>query len=201
MKTTIVAGLSLFLFAGVSLAQERLPQERAQQLARLFVPQAAKLTDAQLQTDVDLEKPCCITKGKLGAMVIPDKKLSAELLDKVGKAVAPVGQLWMRGLTPVSGGTPTPGDKLRKVTVTIQGEDHQLPCCFLGVRQKAGGGLELVVYAKDKDPLLTLPLEKVAIEQELPIELDAKKGENDMGILIITALGKYQAMLTVAQAP
>jgi hypothetical protein len=180
------------MLAGVAGAQERLPLENAQRFAKLFVEQAAKLTDAQVKTDVDAEKPCCITKGEPGAMIIPDKNLSADALAKAGKDVTPLGQLWMRKLTPVVDGKPVPGDKLRIVTVTVKNADEPMVLCLAGVRKK-GDGLELVLYAKDKEPLLTVPLEKVETKQELPVELDGKKGDNDTGVLILSVLGKYQA--------
>lgn len=130
-------------------------------------------------------------------MVIPDKKLSAEVLGKVGGDVTPIGHLWFRKISPHIDGKTTSNDKLRIVTVTADDQDHPLPLFLLGVRKK-NDKLELVIFAKDKEPLLATPLEKIDRNQELPIELEGRKNDNDTGLLTLNVLGKYQAKVTVA---
>jgi hypothetical protein len=180
-------------------AQERVPQRDAERLAKLFAAQAARLSDLQIKSEADSSKPFSVAKSDLGALVIPDRKLSEETLRKASKEVTPVGQLWLRNLTCVADGKPTPNDRLRLVTVTVKNEDHSLPFFLLGVRKKGDESLELLFYAKDKEPLLVLPVERVDAKQDLPIELEATKGDNDTGILTLTILGKFRAKLTVAR--
>jgi hypothetical protein len=180
-------------------AQERVPQQDAERLAKLFAAQAGRLSDLQIKSEVDPSKPFSVAKDDLGALIMPDRKLTGDMLRKARKDVIPVGQLWLRNLTCVADGKPTPNDRLRLVTVTVKNEDHSLPFFLLGVRKKGDESLELLVYAKDKEPLLVLPVEKVDAKQGLPIEFEATKGDNDTGILTLTILGKFRAKLTVAR--
>jgi hypothetical protein len=198
---TVIAVAGVLLLTGVALAQERVPQQEAQRYGKLFAEHAAKLeAPAQVKVEPDPEKACAIRKEGVAALVMPDKMLSADALGKVGKDVVPVGQLWMRNMVPAVDGKAAANDKLRIVKVAVNNEDHPLPLSLLGVRKK-GDGLELVIYGKDKEPLLALPLEKADAKQELPIELEGKKNDNDpaTGILTINLFGKYQAKLTVAK--
>lgn len=198
----IAVGIGLVLCAGLVAAQEPLPQERAQQAAKLLAAEAAKLTDVPVKTDGDTEKPFGLKKGERTTLVIPDKGLSEDRLGKVDKDVLSVGQLWLRGLTPVVAGTATPADKLQLVKVKANDGEHELSLLLLGARKGAEGKLELLVYAKAKEPLLVLPLEAASGSQNQPIELEGKKAEGDTGVLEVRILGKYQAGLPVsASAP
>ena len=138
MKTksilTVTAGVCWLLAVGVVSAQERVPSEQAQQWARLMAGQVAKLTDAQVKTDVAPDKAYAVNLQGQIALVIPDKKLSADM--EVGEEVMPVGQLWFKGIAPAIAGKVAPDDRLRIVPVTFGGADLKLPLCFLGVRKK-----------------------------------------------------------------
>ena len=45
---------------------------------------------------------------------------------------------------------------------------------------------------------MAVPLEKAESKLELPVELDAKQGDGDTGVLILDVLGKYQAKVPFA---
>ncbi len=195
----MIAAAAVLLLAGAALAQERVPAEDAQKAGKLLAEQSAKLEmPVQVKVEPDADKACAFHASRVAALVMPDKKLTADVFAKAGKDVVPVGQLWMRDMVPAVSDKATPNDKLRIVKVKLKDEEEPLPLCLLGVRKK-GDGLELVVYAKDKEPLLTLPLEKADGKQELPIELDGKKNDNDTGTLTLNVFGKYQAKLIVAK--
>lgn len=192
-------GALALLAAGVAMADvEKIPLERAQQFAKLFQEQVVKLDELQIKPDVDTEKPSAFqAENKYGAMVVPDRNLSQETFSKAGKDVTPIGQLWTRNLAPAVDGVATPNAKLRLVTVSVDGNDHTLPLYLLGLRKDDGGKLELLVYGKDKEPLVKVPLTKMDAPHELPIEADGKKGENETGQIILNLLGKYQAQIIV----
>jgi hypothetical protein len=194
-KALSVVLLALFV-AGVALADDRLPQEEAQRYAKLCVEQAALLSDTQLKVAADPVKPCAVRGEGGGAMVIPDKELSAKKLGKAGKDVIPVGQLWLRKWTLVVDGKITPNDKLRIVTVNLDDKDRPMPFFLLGVRKWKKP--ELVIYAKDSEPLLVLPLKKLETAPKLPLELEWKRGEKDADFLTLNVLGKYQTVMTIA---
>jgi hypothetical protein len=57
---------------------------------------------------------------------------------------------------------------------------------------------ELVIYAKDSEPLLVLPLKKLETLPKLPLELEWKRGNKDADFLTLNLLGKDQTMMTIA---
>jgi hypothetical protein len=198
MRTTIAAA-SILLLAGAVLAQERLPTEDVQRFGKKLVELSANLdAPAQVKVEPNADKALAIRAKQVAALVMPDTNLSADALSKAGKDVVPVGQLWMRRLVTAVDGKATPRDKLRILRVPVKDEEEPLPLFLLGVRKK-GDGLELLVYGLDKEALLTLPLTKTDARQELPIELDGIKNDNDTGTLTINLLGKYEAKLMVVK--
>lgn len=201
-KPTTLAVLSLV--GGIALAQSpnRIPQEEARAYAKACVERAAVvLTDAPIKTEVDAEKPCAERGEGGGAMVIPDKKLTVKALAGVGKDVVPVGQVWLRKWTLVVNGKPVPNDKLRIITVNLDDKDRPLPLFLVGVRKKGETDLELVVYAKDNEPLQVVPLKKLQTSPSLPLELEWSRGDKDADNLTLNVLGLYQAVLKITSQP
>ncbi len=190
--------LAVVLVAGVTLAQERIAPEDARRYAQLFVETAAKTTNLPLLVKADADKPFGLKKDDVGVMIIPSSSLTEEALQNAGKEVTPLGQLWARSLTLVVKDQLVSNDKLQVVKVTINDQEHSLPLFLLGVRKQEDGSLEMVIYAREKEPLLTVPLQKRESKQEMPIELEGR-GENDRGVLTLNILGKYQAQLTLAK--
>ncbi|HKB41127.1 MAG TPA: hypothetical protein VKD72_32165 [Gemmataceae bacterium] len=196
MKKLIVL-LGVLLCVGPARTQERIPDEEARNIARTLID-AAKKAKAPLTTDADPDKPYGKHKDEYGAMVIPDKKFSAERLAKVGKdEVIPVGQFWMRGLGPTVEGKVVPSKNLQMLTVTHNDKEYNLVLCYLGVRKGAKDALELVVLSRDKTPLLKTPLEKADETQELPVEFSATIEGDDRAILKMLLHGRYKAKLTL----
>ena len=144
----------LLLIENVALAQNnRLTKEEARQCAKLCVEQAV-LADCQIETDVDPNEACAERGERGGAMVIPDKRLSAEMLHKTEKAVTPLGQLWLRKWTTVVESKATPKEKLRVMRINIEDKVRPMPLFLLGIRRTGKEmELELVVYGKDSEPL------------------------------------------------
>jgi hypothetical protein len=198
MKPFIAIALSS-LFAGIACGQDRLTKEEAQRYAKVCVEQLGTLGDAQIATDVDPEKASAVRGEGGGGMVIPDKMLSPERLAKAGPEVVPLGQLWLRKWTVVAGGKPVPNDRLRIVTVTVDDKGRPMPLFLLGVRKKGGKELELVAYARDSEPILTLPLRKVEFVQDPPIDLEWQRGEKNVDSLTMTLFGRYQAVLPITR--
>lgn len=194
----MVAMIVLVQMVGVALAQERIAPEAAQNYARILVQASAQTANQPLQVQPDADKPYGLKAGDEGALVIPAKSLTEEALQKAGKEVIPLAQLWVRNLTLVIKEQLVPNDKLSVVKVTLNEQEHSLPLFLLGVRKKEDGSWEMVIFAKDKEPLLAVPLVTRDGKQELPIELEAR-GENDRGILTLNILGKYQAQMTLAK--
>jgi hypothetical protein len=198
MKRGIVA-VCFALLAGLVAGQDRLPQEEARRYARVCVEQLGSLTDAQIETKVDTDKVVAVRGEGGGAMVIPDRRLAKEKVAPREKEVVPVGQLWLRKWTVVAGGKPVPNDKLRVVTINVDGKDRPMPLFLLGVRKQEGKKLELVAYARDSEPILVVPLKPVEFVQELPLNLEWERGEKQVDPLTLTVFGKYQAVLPITR--
>jgi hypothetical protein len=200
MKRFAAVLLPALLAAVASADPNRLPQEEARAFAKLCVERAADLPDAQVRIDPDPDTPCAVRGEGGGAMIVPDRGLTAEKIRKAGKDVVPLGQLWLRKWTPVVGGKAVPEERLRIVTVRIDDKDRPMPLLLLGVRRQANGDdLELLVYAREAEPLLVVPLKKAEMGHDLPVELEWKRGEKDADVLTVNVLGRYQAVLAVAR--
>jgi hypothetical protein len=131
-------------------------------------------------------------------MLLPETKLSLETLAKATDKVAPLGQLWLLRVVPMSAGQPVPKEKLRLATIEHEGEKYTLPQCALGVRKASSGGLDLLIFGKDKEPLLKVALTQVDAKQESPLDMDADR-ESDSAQITLKILGRYQAKFKVTQ--
>jgi hypothetical protein len=198
MKPILIT-LTLFTSLQFISAQEKLSREEALTYARIVSLDAQQLNGTPIVTDVDPEQPVALKdEDYYGGMVLPQKGLKPETLDRAGQTAVPIGQLWLRKLTPMRDGEAVSRDKLRIVTVHAEGEEVRVPQCALAVRRNAGGALELLVFGKDKEPLLTAALKPLNATQSLPIDLEAKR-DWDSGKLTLKILGKYQATISVTE--
>lgn len=192
------ATLCLALFAGAAFGQERIAPDQAQRFAKLFADKTKNLDDLPIKVDLNPDQGTGLHHDRVGALVIPEKALTKDSLGSLKEKMAPVGQLWMRNLSPIANGKAIANSDLRLIMISIDNQDHSLPMFLLAV-QKKGDGAELLIFAKDKKPVLTVPLEKIDTQQELPLDLEGKKGENDAGLLLLSLFGKYQAKIPIAQ--
>jgi hypothetical protein len=197
-----VALIACFLLCSVARAQDPIPADQAQTVGKQLAEVAKQIDDPQIKTDVDPEKASGLHKEKRGVLVIPNKALTHEGLTGGEKTVVPVGQIWFRGVTPSVNGQAPGRERLRAMTVKIDEADHELFVFLLGARKKDSGDLELLVYGKDKEPLVALPLKKAENgAQDLPIVLDAKVNDDDTADLTLKMLGKREAVMKVTGAP
>ena len=187
-----------FALATATWAQEiaATPLDEAQKAAHKIAASLPAIADAPVAIDADLDKPHLVKGGGGGAMIIPDKKLTAETLAAAGETPVPVGQLWMLKATVAENGRPVAEDKTRRVTVEDGDKEIRLQLFLLGAAKNARGTLDLVVFAKDKTPLLRLPLEKgTGTPPQLPAELAGQKNDEASATLTLRLAGGYQARL------
>ena len=177
-------------------AQEQLPRQEALKYAFILSANLAEMLKTPIPTDPDVKRPVALHDGDYGGMVLPETKLSAEAFSKAGKDVAPVGQLWLLKLVPMNDGQPVPASKLRMVQARSEDAQATVPCCALGVRKNADGALELLVYGKDKEPVLRAPIHAISRDQENPIEMSAER-KDDGGHITLRFLGKYETTFMV----
>lgn len=197
MKHILIV-LTLLTTLQLVSAQEKLSREEALAYGKAVSADTKQLNGTPIVTDVDAEQPVVVTEGDYGGMVLPQKNLKLEAITKAGETAVPIGQLWLRKLTPMCKGEPVAQDKLRLATVRAGGEEVTVPQCTLAVRRNSAGNLELVMFGKSKEPLLTSALKPLEAAQAMPLDLDAERN-GDEGKLTLKILGKYQVTMSVTE--
>ena len=188
------------LLAGLPTAhaQQNASREEALKAAFILSADLKQMLSTPIPTDPDVKRPVAVREGERGGLVMPECKLSADALAKAGKGVVPVGQLWLRRVVPLCEGQPVIPEKLRSITVGVGDKSATALLCALGARKDADGKLELLVYGKDKEPILRLPLKAISAPQENPIEMSAElQGEG--ALVTLKFVGKYEASFTVME--
>ena len=195
MKRTIL--LAAFI-AGLTTtqAQEQLSRPDALKYAFIVSADLPAMLKTPIPTDPDVKRPVAMRDGEYGGMVLPETKLSPEVLSKAGKDTVPVGQLWLLKLVPMNDGQAVPASKLRWVEASSDEGQATVPCCALGVRKDGNGGLELLVFGKDKEPVLRAPMHSISRQQENPLDMSAERKEEG-GLVTLRLLGKYEASFMV----
>jgi hypothetical protein len=185
--------------ARVIFAQEAVPLEDAQKAARKVTEIA--VSDPPFKMEVDVDQSSAIKADKGGLLIVPDKQLTAEKLATSGAAIVPIGQLWSLRVSLAANGKAIGPDKLRKVSVTDGDKQRELELYFLGAGKNERGELELIVFGKEKESVLRVPLAKTdgASAQRLPISLTGRKDNEDSGTLTLHLVDKYTADLPVVR--
>lgn len=196
MKRTLIAALLLTGLLAAQ-AQEKLPREQALQYAFFASSDLKEMLNNPIPTDPDVKRPVAVHDGDYGALVLPEAKLSADTFAKAGKEAKPVGQLWLRNLAPENEGERVPQSQLHTVHVRAMDQEVDAVCCALGVCKDAKGGLQLLIYGKDKEPVARVPLKSISGQQENPIEMSAERKDDD-GLITLKFLGKYAVTFTVS---
>ena len=196
MKRTLIPAVLLTSLLAIQ-AQEKLSRTQALQMAFYASADLKEMLNTPIPTDPDLKRPVAVKDGDYGAMVLPEAKLSADVFAKAGKEAKPVGQLWLRNLAPENEGERVPQSKLRTVNVRARDQEADAVCCALGVCKDANGGLQLLIYGKDKEPVVRLALKPISGQQDNPIEMSAERKDDD-GLITLEFLGKYEVTFTVS---
>jgi hypothetical protein len=196
MNRTIVTAVFLTSLLAVS-AQERLPREEALKYAFFASTDLKAMLNTPIPTDPDTKRPVAVHDGDYGALVLPEAKLSADTFAKAGKEPKAVGQLWLRNLAPENDGQRAPQSELYTVHVRAMDQEADAVCCALGVCKSENGGLQLLIYGKDKEPVARVPMKSITGQQDNPIEMSAERKDDD-GLITLKFLGKYEATFTVS---
>lgn len=180
-------------------AQEQLPRREALKLAFYLSADLQVLQKTPIATDVDVKHPVALRDGDYGALVLPEAKLSADSMARAGSDVVAVGQLWLRKLTPIRDGDAISGSELQIVKLEVDGQTESVAQCALGVKGDGSGGLDLLVFGRDKSPLLKAPLKNIEGRQDTPISLQAERTNDEAGRITLRILGRYEASLKVTE--
>ena len=200
MKTMKLLPLFVLLTTfAVAEEIQQMPAEQVGKIARKAVEMLGSPGDAPFVVDADAGKAAGIKAGgDSGLLAIPDRKLTADSLAGAGKAVSGIAQLWMRNVAPAVSGSAADPAKLRTVTFRDGDNEAKVEVYFLGISKTDAGTLEIALYAKDKEPLVKVPLVKTdAASSAVPIALDGHKEGENSGVLVLTIFGSYKADITV----
>ena len=192
----ILAAVLLLAGSSMSQGQEALPRDEALKVALDLCRDLPKMLETPIPTDPDVKRPVGIRADNRGLMILPESKLSLDAVAKAGADAASIGQLWLLKIVPVVGEQPAKTDKLQMVPLGGDKESPSVALCALGVRKGADGRPELLVYGKDKEPLLHVALTQISVKQENPIEVSAEP-EGDGAKLMLKILGKYSTSFAV----
>jgi hypothetical protein len=195
MKHTLLT-LTLLSTLALASAQEKLSREETLRYAFVVAGDLKQLQATPIPTDVDVKQPVAVRDGDFGGMVLPEAKLNADAIAKAGEKVVPIGQVWLRKLTPMKDGEAVAASRLCMVTLTHEDDQVKVSQYALGVQRNGTGALELLVFGKDKEPVVKVPLKTMDTKQDVPIDLSAER-ESDSGKVTLKILGKYTATISV----
>lgn len=198
---SLIVGV-LLLAAGSVYGQERVDAARTNQISILLSITAQNtVKDPNVKTEVDFLKGYAMNKGDQVVLVIPDKNLTKEAVEKTGgKGVLPVGQLWLRDVVPQIGEKGASNDQLRFVKVELGKESLEAQLSYLALGRDDKAEPMLLVFGKGKEPLLKQKLEVNESKQELPIELELVAPEEKPLELTLKLFGKYRAKIPLVSA-
>jgi hypothetical protein len=205
MRRTVI--LVSFLACATAWADdplELIPADRVAALAPRLVEAADKLPDPPFKVDADSDKASGVYKqGVGGLMTVPTKNLKADTLAGVQEpSGAPVGYLFLYELAPVVGGKPLEGGKLSVVNVKDDnGTERDIAVLRIAVKKNSDTEWQLLVFAKEKKPIVTAALRTENNGSDLPISVAAKETGNEQGVLTVTMFGKYAAEVPLGKLP
>lgn len=201
--TSICRAAALFgiVFAGTAVrAQEpeRLDAEKAKKFGGIIAGAIAKIEDLPVKLKLDGEQAMGMTAKDKGAMLIPAAGLTIEAIKKVDKEVVPVGALVLHKVGPAVNGEAISADQFRTVEISIADDKTATITVVPLAAARVAGRLVLLVYGKDKAPLIVGTLSEAQHANSSPLELEVRKGDRDgTALLLIGALGQFRSSVTV----
>jgi hypothetical protein len=198
---TIFALLALSIARTIAADIEPIEQDAAGKIARKILAEYGSPADAPFPGELDTQKVAGIKGGEAGLIVIPDKKLTAELLSAVTEKPTPIGQLWMHKVVPSINGTAAAASKLRTVKIGGDEGSKSVEVYYLTVSKNTTGALELALTAVEKEPLVKVALVKTdAASSSAPMAVNAHKEGENSGILVLSVFGSYKADIQITKA-
>lgn len=201
-----LAVLIAFLAAGVSYVwaePQPIPQEIAEGIGKQIVELAEKDAQAPFKLEGDTSKANGLYEpGAGGLIIVPVKgiKDGTEVKGVEGANGAPVGYLFLHKLAPVADGKPVGDGKFPTVSFKDpEGNERHAITLRLALK-KDGEKWSLLVFGKDKKPLLTAPFRAEKNGSDIPLSVAAKDISGDQGTLVVTYVGKFAADLKLVKA-
>ncbi|MFO1020788.1 MAG: hypothetical protein U0903_08850 [Planctomycetales bacterium] len=177
MRTVVVSLFGFCLLGGVVPVRRSGLNPNGRRLVLLVVAdQGSKVKDPNVKTEVDPMEGAVRGSASTWPSRIPDKTLTKEQLAKVGKKSCWWDNLSRNAAPAVPHGAAPAAEKTARDRNFHRGRRPETPPLLSlgGVQKNDKGDLELLIYGKEKEPLVKQVLKKVDGKQELPIELEIK---------------------------
>ncbi len=207
MKSPLLL-IAALITAATLHAQEpqAIPPEELAKATALLMDANTRVGDLPLKLELAPEQAAGFKAGDAGALLIPDKRLKIEKAAKGDKAAKkkakgeamPVGQLWTLKLSPKDKDSVLPNDKLRLVKISAKDKDVELAMFTLGIEKAGKKEFQLVLYGKDSQPALRVPLTAEKSDSGAAT-LSGRKTGDDSGVLELKLLGRFKVEIPVGK--
>ncbi|MGB9604174.1 MAG: hypothetical protein ACPMAG_15420 [Limisphaerales bacterium] len=201
MKKIVSLSILLATVAIISAQEiEQVPRRDAVRIAAYLNFDLSLFNTTPIPTDADVKRPVGMRVGEYAGLIVPECKLSPDTFKNIEpNKVIPVGQLWLHKIALMKNDELISTDKMQPVPFEYRDTQTQVNLCLLGARKNQDGKLELLIFGKDKNPLLTLPIKETETTQENPIEIAAQLVDSYAKITL-KLVGKYQATFNATNA-
>ena len=205
MKLKLLLVAALFTATALHAQDPQpLPAEELAKATALLMDASSRLGALPLKFDLAPEQAAGLKAGEAGLLLIPDKRLKAEMGDqpepkKASSEILPVGQLWTKNLAPKVKDAPLPNDKLRLTKITAGDKELEHAVFALGLEKTGKGEFQLVLYGKGEQPVLRVPLTLEKNPGAAPVVLSARKTGDESGVLELKLLGRFKAEIPMGK--
>ncbi len=175
---------------------QRLEADKVKEVIGPLIEAFAKLADLPLKLELDSKRATGLSAGKVVALVVPDARLTADLLKKLDREVVPLGVLFVHKVTPIVAEQAVAAGEHRTVEVTIRGKEVSVTVLPLAAARVAGR-LVLLVYTGGKTPALVTELVEAEENSDWPLDVQARAVGNSRGALVVNVLGRHRAAFPV----
>jgi hypothetical protein len=195
--TAALLGFVLACLPARAEEQKRIEDDKAKDAAKALVDAIAKL-ELPVKPSLDGKSGTGLHAGKAAAFVVPDTKLTADALKKHEKGVLPLGVLFTTdAITVVSGDKPVATTEHLTAEVTAKNETVKVNVHVLAAARVADR-LVLLVYAKDKKPIVVAELNEADEKSDHVLDVNARKQEEKRAALVLNVLGTHKAVIRLA---
>lgn len=205
MKSTLL--LIATLFTATTLRAQDLQPLPAEELAKataLLMDAGTRLGDLPVKFELAPGQAVGFKAGEVGALLIPDKRMKVEKVDKADRKktkgeAQPVGQLWLSKIAPKDKDTVLANDKLRLTKITAGEKDLELSVFALAIESSGKREFQLALYGKGSQPVLRVPLTADKNKGAAAVAMTGRKTGEESGVLELQLLGRFKAEIPVGK--
>ena len=180
---------------------ERLDKPTAGAFGSFLSLQLANEKDLVAKIEPDLANCVGLADSGQGIILVPGPKLGTVEADARVNADpgAPLAYLFLsKRFDPIVDGQKVPEDKLRRITVSAQGNSITATALILTLRHVGESDYRLFVYGAGNEPIAQARLFPAEDKQEGAVDMHVQDAFEKQQTLVITLRGQYEASLQIA---